>query len=112
MTDHIFPGTETGLKYPKEFIGALGETAHETSRRWLKDNDIPYEVIELIDAAYFLSMCEGELYSKNNKLLPATADMLTSTVPDTTRLIALCGGAFGGSDSTYPCKCEVKIKDD
>jgi hypothetical protein len=88
---------EQGRKFAPEFVGSLGDTANQTLRGYLKSNQAPKQVIDLLDDAIMLERVEQEL--RHDHLNDWDAGWLTESIPEITQRIAELGGIFHGGGS-------------
>ena len=90
---------ELGALWSKEFIGALSTQANKTLIDWLKANNAPKQVVDMLEDVILLERCVSGF--ENQNLSDNLAMQLTQELPSITYHIAELGGVFcgGGSES-------------
>jgi hypothetical protein len=94
---------ERGKSIPAAFLGALSDTASRAFRDWLESNNVPGEVLEMLDCIVLMERFESTLNAGGELGKWDYAELL-NTIARTTRLTADFGGEFHGADSYYPGK--------
>lgn len=92
---------ELGRSYAPEFISSIANQAVETLEAWLRANNAPSEVINLVDDVVVLERCARGL--ENGKLSDWDALSLIQELPLITERIARLGGSYcGGGSESFP----------
>ncbi|MHB8933141.1 MAG: hypothetical protein ACYC6H_06715 [Bellilinea sp.] len=91
-----------GNLYPPEFVNALASTAYSTAWDWMKANNIPENIISLLDQAIMLTRAAG--MAAAGTLETPTAAELPEQIGMAVNLIAEMEGSFYTADSIIPAK--------
>jgi len=78
--------------YDPEFVEMVCEHAQTELTRWMREKNLPENIIQLVENISFMGMAAER--ARNKEAEPVTLAMLAQILVDTSRLVTEIGGAW------------------